>query len=214
MFISFSFSLVFSETRSDIQLKLPINRSNLDIGCDQGYGSERSPEDELPPPLPLMSIPYQPEIHQPPWDYDKLNGCEYSFITKGNTFNISPKSIVCGGQERSVAQRCNDNMARHQHQHTHTQTHPLKPGGNLFFHCTDQLCVWCLHISRILSDKTNQNKIERELCSRSIVCRSVQCWDTSRSLNACLFQASKRCHQIFAKSLFYRWISFKIYTNT
>lgn len=64
-------------------MKLPINRSNLDIGCDQGYGSERSPEDEQPPSLPVMSIPYQPEIHQPPWDYNKINGCEYSFITKG-----------------------------------------------------------------------------------------------------------------------------------
>lgn len=70
--------------RPDMQLKLPINRSNLDIGCDQGYGSERSPEDELPPPLPLGTITYQPEIHEPPWDYDKFNGCEYRFITKGN----------------------------------------------------------------------------------------------------------------------------------
>lgn len=30
------------------------NLSNIDTGYDQGYGSERSPEDELPPTLPLI----------------------------------------------------------------------------------------------------------------------------------------------------------------
>ncbi|XP_058176237.1 uncharacterized protein LOC131291066 [Anopheles ziemanni] len=37
-----------------LQLKLPLHRTNVDAGCDQGYGSERSPEDELPPPLLLI----------------------------------------------------------------------------------------------------------------------------------------------------------------
>lgn len=65
-------------------LKLPINRVNIDTGCDQGYGSERSPEDELPPPLPLLTLPYQ---HPMPLNYDKQNGYEYSFITQGK-FNL------------------------------------------------------------------------------------------------------------------------------
>uniref|UniRef100_A0A182TNI3 Uncharacterized protein n=1 Tax=Anopheles melas TaxID=34690 RepID=A0A182TNI3_9DIPT len=38
----------------NLQLKLPLHRTAIDAGCDQGYGSERSPEDELPPPLLLM----------------------------------------------------------------------------------------------------------------------------------------------------------------
>lgn len=73
----------FPENKPDIQLKLPpINRINFDTGCDQGYGSERSPEDELPPPLPILPPqPYQPQHHQ--YDYEKYNGCEYSFITPG-----------------------------------------------------------------------------------------------------------------------------------
>lgn len=33
-----------------------MKRTIFDIGCDQGYGSERSPEDELPP---ILTIPYQ-----------------------------------------------------------------------------------------------------------------------------------------------------------
>lgn len=74
------------ENKPDIQLKLPINRSNVDVGCDQGYGSERSPEDEFPPSLPMLAIPYQ-MLHQQPssaqMNYEKYNGCEYSFITQG-----------------------------------------------------------------------------------------------------------------------------------
>ncbi|XP_041783731.1 uncharacterized protein LOC121599724 isoform X1 [Anopheles merus] len=38
----------------NLPLKLPLHRTAIDAGCDQGYGSERSPEDELPPPLLLM----------------------------------------------------------------------------------------------------------------------------------------------------------------
>lgn len=45
-----------------MQLRLPIiNRNAFDTGCDQGYGSERSPEDELPPPLPQLAAAYPPE---------------------------------------------------------------------------------------------------------------------------------------------------------
>ncbi|XP_049286012.1 uncharacterized protein LOC125765140 isoform X2 [Anopheles funestus] len=39
---------------ANLQLKLPLHRTAIDAGCDQGYGSERSPEDDLPPPLLLM----------------------------------------------------------------------------------------------------------------------------------------------------------------
>uniref|UniRef100_A0A182STK4 Uncharacterized protein n=1 Tax=Anopheles maculatus TaxID=74869 RepID=A0A182STK4_9DIPT len=41
-------------TIQNLQLKLPLHRTAIDAGCDQGYGSERSPEDDLPPPLLLM----------------------------------------------------------------------------------------------------------------------------------------------------------------
>lgn len=81
--LDFFFRVVlFAENKADLQLKLPINRTNFDVGCDQGYGSERSPEDELPPSLPILSIPYQASNQQPQWDYDK-NGYDYSFITQG-----------------------------------------------------------------------------------------------------------------------------------
>lgn len=81
-----------------MQLKFPMNRLNFDMGCDQGYASERSPEDELPPSLPILSIPYQiPEQqnfhhHQLPlqeqqqqikWDFDQVNEHDFSFITNG-----------------------------------------------------------------------------------------------------------------------------------
>ncbi|XP_053678136.1 uncharacterized protein LOC128728533 [Anopheles nili] len=39
---------------ASIQQKLLLHRTVVDAGCDQGYGSERSPEDELPPPLLLL----------------------------------------------------------------------------------------------------------------------------------------------------------------
>lgn len=79
----------------------------MDTGYDQGYGSERSPEDELPPPLLLMHEAQYNEIlatsqltQQPPasviepddlqrfWNYEKaaaslIASGEYSFITKG-----------------------------------------------------------------------------------------------------------------------------------
>lgn len=38
-----------------LELKLPVHhRVNFDTGCDQGYGSERSPEEEVPPALPSL----------------------------------------------------------------------------------------------------------------------------------------------------------------
>lgn len=73
-----------------MHLKLAINRSNLDVGCDQGYGSERSPEEELPP---ILSIPYQsidaqahPQYHQNPAQRSngEISESGFSFITKGN----------------------------------------------------------------------------------------------------------------------------------
>lgn len=72
-----------------MHLKLAINRSNADVGCDQGYGSERSPEEELPPPI--LSIPYQsidaqahPHYHQKPqWNNGAISESDFNFITKG-----------------------------------------------------------------------------------------------------------------------------------
>lgn len=70
-----------------MHLKLVINRSNMDVGCDQGYGSERSPEDELPP---ILSIPYQSIEAQPlyqqkaqQYNRDKISESDFNFITSG-----------------------------------------------------------------------------------------------------------------------------------
>lgn len=70
-----------------MHLKLAINRSNLDMGCDQGYSSElgeRSPEDELPP---ILSIPYQtidPHRQQKSqWNNGAVNEGDFNFITQG-----------------------------------------------------------------------------------------------------------------------------------
>lgn len=67
-----------------MHLKLAINRSNMDVGCDQGYGSERSPEDELPP---ILSIPYQSIEAQPHYQKKLQQKCQgasnFSFITEG-----------------------------------------------------------------------------------------------------------------------------------
>lgn len=74
------------------------------MGCDQGYGSERSPEDELPP---ILSIPYQtiePQYHQ---KLQRNNGTisesDFNFITKGSywsfisliSININKSWIEC-----------------------------------------------------------------------------------------------------------------------
>lgn len=60
----------------------------MDVGCDQGYGSERSPEDELPP---ILSIPYQSIEAQPQYQQQQksqynrgaINDSDFSFITQG-----------------------------------------------------------------------------------------------------------------------------------
>lgn len=74
--------LRYFSSNKDSQLKLPIHRSVIDIGCDQGYGSERSPEDELPPPIPLLATNQASNQHIS-FDFKNLNGCEYGFITNG-----------------------------------------------------------------------------------------------------------------------------------
>lgn len=77
-----------------------MHRVNFDTGCDQGYGSERSPEEEVPPPLngvvdPFINVnnntgPIQQQ--QPPSGAitamnplpgQSSNDCSYDFITKG-----------------------------------------------------------------------------------------------------------------------------------
>jgi hypothetical protein len=97
--MSFSIKILsFPERKKEISFKLPLNRTNIDTGYDQGYGSERSPEDELPPPLPMMllqpaALALQP--YEPPdvtvqqnyldqyWSSEKQNFTEYDFITQG-----------------------------------------------------------------------------------------------------------------------------------
>ncbi|XP_062537332.1 uncharacterized protein LOC134205768 isoform X2 [Armigeres subalbatus] len=98
--------------RPDIQLKLPLHRTTVDTGYDQGYGSERSPEDEMPPPLLLMheaqyneilassglnqQLPasvIEPNDLQRFWNYEKsaaslIGSGEYSFITKDTVFLV------------------------------------------------------------------------------------------------------------------------------
>lgn len=69
-----------------MHLKLNMNRSNMDVGCDQGYGSERSPEEELPP---ILSIPYQSIEAQPQYQQKFQNNrgaigdSNFTFITPG-----------------------------------------------------------------------------------------------------------------------------------
>lgn len=60
------FRLIFVFPEHKRELKLQINRSTFDTGCDQGYGSERSPEDELPPPMPTAVPPSSSYQVQPP----------------------------------------------------------------------------------------------------------------------------------------------------
>lgn len=74
-------------TETGMHLKLVINRSNMDVGCDQGYGSERSPEEELPP---ILSIPYQSIEAQPlyqqksqQYNRDKISESDFNFIMPG-----------------------------------------------------------------------------------------------------------------------------------
>lgn len=88
-------------------LKLPVqHRVNFDTGCDQGYGSERSPEEEVPPTLPSLMNGLDPfNINGPPalmmmgppialappattsnsqrTTDDRFDCGDYDFITKG-----------------------------------------------------------------------------------------------------------------------------------
>lgn len=50
-----------------------------DPGCDQGYGSERSPEEEFPPSMPVEEDYDDQEI-----DLRQM----YPFITDGNIYNF------------------------------------------------------------------------------------------------------------------------------
>lgn len=80
----------FTERKPDIHLKLQINRSNFDIGCDQGYASERSPEDEVPPLFPHFRAPSYHSMHnqRKQWTYDTRNAYDYSFITPGELSKV------------------------------------------------------------------------------------------------------------------------------
>lgn len=95
-FFSGCFSLLITKPgiETAMHLKLAINRLNLDVGCDQGYGSERSPEDEHPP---ILSIPYQSidpkqQQHQHHQKSQRNNGTinesHFNFITKGSLKQI------------------------------------------------------------------------------------------------------------------------------
>lgn len=81
-----------------MHLKLVINRSNMDVGCDQGYGSERSPEDEIPPILsiPYQSIGAQPQYHQNlPYSGITISENDFNFITAGSySKNNATQSIA------------------------------------------------------------------------------------------------------------------------
>lgn len=94
MFINYLF--VDKEPNNHPLFHLPLHRnpSNNDAGYDPGYASERSPEDELPPPLPLITDNQYTEMMQnlstdmgntmPNYfDYSQLY--QYDFITKGKT---------------------------------------------------------------------------------------------------------------------------------
>lgn len=107
--------------KSEMHLKLPMKRTIFDIGCDQGYGSERSPDDELPP---ILTIPYQvtehqmrhqyaatnvpsavaqqqqlpppppPSKHQVKWQ-DQVHESDFSFITDGKCSQSSMYIQLC-----------------------------------------------------------------------------------------------------------------------
>lgn len=72
-----------------MNLKLALNRSSLDVGYDQGYGSERSPEDDFPPimPIPQNSL-HKPTAQKLKSGTDKVSESDFSFITKGEGSKI------------------------------------------------------------------------------------------------------------------------------
>ncbi|GAB0090622.1 uncharacterized protein DMENIID0001_053620 [Sergentomyia squamirostris] len=103
------------DNKLELQLKMPPSRVNFDPSCDQGYGSERSPEDEMPPPLfsgtendhcDILRISGQ---QQNLWPHDgdfKYGNLGYNFITKDCTFPVQitkgPRGLgisISGGVE-------------------------------------------------------------------------------------------------------------------
>lgn len=69
-----------------MNLKLTLNRSSLDVGCDQGYGSERSPEEDFPPNLTVPHKSFQGHLktsHKPKWITNKISEREFDFIKEG-----------------------------------------------------------------------------------------------------------------------------------
>ncbi|XP_055676577.1 uncharacterized protein LOC129785935 isoform X2 [Lutzomyia longipalpis] len=106
------------DNKLDLQLKMPATRVNFDPSCDQGYGSERSPEDELPPPLFTGSEDENFETPRLPshvtyWSEDgafKFSNLGYEFITKDCTFSVQiakgPRGLglsISGGVESNSA---------------------------------------------------------------------------------------------------------------
>ncbi|XP_055378160.1 putative uncharacterized protein DDB_G0282133 isoform X2 [Condylostylus longicornis] len=114
------------QVKPDLQLTLPITRTNFDPSCDQGYGSERSPEDELPPLLSNFNTKEFQKQHQHPTmmmsEYSINNGnngnecCEdgnefvYDFITEDCTFTVQIVKgsrglgfSICGGVDTNTA---------------------------------------------------------------------------------------------------------------
>lgn len=65
-----------------LELKLPVHRVNFDPSCDQGYGSERSPEEEVAPRLPAGD-PFIVDVHGVVDAVGQNNSDQYDFITKG-----------------------------------------------------------------------------------------------------------------------------------
>lgn len=75
-----------------------MHRVNFDPGCDQGYGSERSPEDEVPPPLPSALLlngngdpfningGHSQSLLMMPLGHDDRHDYNYDFITKGESY--------------------------------------------------------------------------------------------------------------------------------
>uniref|UniRef100_A0A1L8DKL8 Putative glutamate receptor-interacting protein 1 n=1 Tax=Nyssomyia neivai TaxID=330878 RepID=A0A1L8DKL8_9DIPT len=106
------------DNKLELQLKMPVTRVNFDPSCDQGYGSERSPEDELPPPLFVgaedesFGIP-RISSHVTYWSEDgafRFNNLGYDFITKDCTFSVQiakgPRGLglsISGGVESNSA---------------------------------------------------------------------------------------------------------------
>lgn len=78
------FLLIDNEATKNI--KLAVNRSSLDIGCDQGYGSERSPEDDFPPILSILHNSFRTHLQTNQdlkKDADKINENDFPFIKEG-----------------------------------------------------------------------------------------------------------------------------------